>query len=101
MKWLIVLAVVCPLAAAPVDFDRDIRPIVSDNCYACHGPDEKKRMANLRLDIPDGGIQRVVTAGDSGKSRLFQRVSAADKARRMPPPFATTTLTPKQVELIK
>jgi len=96
-----VLLLLFPAAAFAVDFDRDIRPILSDNCYACHGPDEKKRMANLRFDVPDGGAYKVIVAGDSNNSRLFQRVSAADKAKRMPPPYATTTLTSQQIDLLK
>ena len=106
MKWLIVLAVVCPLAAAPVDFDRDIRPIISDNCFACHGPDEKPRMAKLRLDTKDGmfadrGGYQVIVPGKAADSRLYQRISATDKAKRMPPPYADRTLNEKQIELIR
>ena len=90
-----------------LNFDRDIRPILSDNCYSCHGPDEKKRMANLRLDVPGGGAYskrgdyQIIDPGKAGNSRLFQRVSASNKATRMPPPNATTTLTAQQIELLK
>src|ERR1700686_391389 len=86
-----VLLVLFPAASLAVDFDRDIRPILSDNCFACHGPDEKKRIANLRFDVPDGGVSKVVVPGDAAKSPLFQRVNATEKAKRMPPPYATTT----------
>src|SRR6266496_2043828 len=78
-------------AALAADFDRDIRPILSDDCYACHGPDETKRVANLRFDTPDGGAfskrgsYQIIVPGDSRNSRLFQRVSAGNKAMRMPP----------------
>ncbi|MDQ2899461.1 MAG: DUF1553 domain-containing protein [Acidobacteriota bacterium] len=96
-------ALVCPSAtqAAPIDFDRDIRPIFSDNCFSCHGPDEKRRMANLRLDLKDDALAKVIVAGDSSKSKLFQRISAPTKGRRMPPPSATTTLSEKQVDLVR
>ncbi|MDQ6665444.1 MAG: DUF1549 domain-containing protein, partial [Acidobacteriota bacterium] len=97
-------ALACPLAtqAAPtIDFDREIRPIFSDNCFSCHGPDEKHRMANLRLDLKDDALTKVIVAGDASKSKLFQRISAPTKARRMPPPSATTTLSEKQVELVR
>src|SRR5258708_5947148 len=86
-----------------VNFDRQIRPILSDNCFSCHGPDEKNRMANLRLDIADGGAyaKTIIVPGDAKKSRLFERVSETNKAKRMPPPYATTSLTSQQIELLK
>ena len=100
-------ALVADTPARILDFDRDIRPILSDNCFSCHGPDEKARMANLRLDVPDGGAYskrgeyQIVVPGDSKASRLFQRVSAADKATRMPPPGATRMLAAPQIALIQ
>jgi hypothetical protein len=90
-------------ASAAVDFDREIRPVLSDNCFSCHGPDAGNRMANLRLDTVDGGafVKGVIVAGKSSESRLYQRISAADAATRMPPPYSGHTLTPRQIELIK
>jgi hypothetical protein len=88
-----------PLTAA-VDFDRDIRPILSDNCFTCHGPDEKRRMANLRLDQKEGGAFRVITPGDSSHSKLYERVSTDKKGLRMPPASAPA-LTPKQIAVLK
>src|ERR1051325_3310844 len=90
----------------PVDFNRDIRPILSDNCFACHGPDDKKRQANFRLDIKDAAFAsragyQIIVPGNASKSRLFQRISAADKATRMPPPWSGKSLTDQQVELIR
>jgi hypothetical protein len=107
------LALLRPIAAAPgeaaarpVDFDREIRPILADTCFACHGPDEKQRMANLRLDTKDGvfadrGGYQVLSPGKAAESRLYQRISAVDKAKRMPPPYAERTLNDKQVDLIR
>ena len=96
------------LAAAPagVDFDRDIRPILSDNCFACHGPDEKQRMAKLRLDVKEGmfadrGGHPVIIPGDAAASRLFQRIGAKEKQQRMPPPYSERTLTDQQIDLIR
>ncbi len=96
------------LAAAPagVDFDREIRPILADNCFACHGPDEKQRMAGLRLDIKDGMFadrngHPVINPGDAAASRLYQRISAKEKKQRMPPPYSERTLTDQQVDLIR
>src|SRR5437899_2077767 len=93
-------------ATKPVDFNRDVRPILSDNCFACHGPDEKQRQGNLRLDTKDAAFAsragyQIIVAGDASKSRLFQRISAADKATRMPPPWSGKTLTDQQIELIR
>ena len=75
--------------SAAVDFDREIRPILSDNCFACHGPDAKTGMASLRLDTIDGGAfaNSVVVAGKSAESHLYQRISATDAAKRMPPTY--------------
>ncbi len=87
-------------ATKPVDFDREIRPILADTCFACHGPDEKQRKAGLRLDVKDGGAG-VLVGGDAAKSRLYQRISAANPAMRMPPRGADRTLTPEQIERIR
>ncbi|MEO7143030.1 MAG: DUF1549 domain-containing protein, partial [Bryobacteraceae bacterium] len=103
----------CPLLSAaaassgkPVDFDREIRPILSDNCFACHGPDAEKRMAKLRLDDRDGmfadrGSYRLIVAGDSANSRLYQRVSSQKKSFVMPPPYSGHKLTPDQIDLLR
>src|SRR2546429_8238162 len=82
---LCLLAVPLAAAAPKIDFDREIRPLFSDKCFACHGPDEKQRQGDLRFDIKEGA-SRVIVPGDSAKSRLFQRITASDKARRHPPP---------------
>ena len=92
--------------AKPVDFDRDIRPILADNCFACHGPDEKQRMANLRLDqketlFADRGGYRIVVPGKPAESKMYQKVSSADPGVRMPPFYSERKLTPAQIELIK
>jgi hypothetical protein len=89
-----------------IDFDREVRPILADNCFACHGPDEKQRMANLRLDVTedlfaDRGGYRIITPGDSAHSKLYLKISSPDPAFRMPPVFANRTLTAEQIETIK
>ncbi|PYU11859.1 MAG: hypothetical protein DMG37_15195, partial [Acidobacteria bacterium] len=88
----------------PVDFNRDIRPILSDTCFACHGPEEDGRQGNLRLDTKEGvftdrGGYQIIVPGNSTASRLYQRISATQ--RRMPPASSGRTLTPKQIELIR
>ncbi len=75
---------------AEVDFNRDIRPLLSDNCYACHGPDSGKRKAGLRLDIhagatADRGGYAAVVPGEPGKSALIQRILSKDPEDMMPP----------------
>ena len=117
-RWLPVAAMILCLPALrawqvpsnapekPVDFNRDIRPILSDTCFACHGPEEDGRQGNLRLDTKEGvfadrGGYRIIAPGNSAASRLYQRINAADKAARMPPPWSGRTLAPKQIELIR
>ena len=91
---------------ARVDFQREIRPILSDSCFHCHGPDAESRMAGMRLDMREGAFgQRdngtPIVPGDPAKSLLYQRISAADPARRMPPQYAHKELKPEQIALIK
>ena len=92
--------------ARTIDFDREVRPILADKCFACHGPDEKQRMANLRLDVTEGlfadrGGYRIITPGDSARSKLYLKISSPDPAFRMPPVFANRTLTAQQIATIK
>src|SRR5512145_1378945 len=88
-------------APRPVDFNREVRPILSDKCFQCHGPDEKGRKAGLRLDNKDAALAKVIAAGNSGQSKLFQRVSHEKKALRMPPPYSGITLTDKEIALLQ
>src|SRR2546423_11959771 len=96
---LFLLALPLAAAARKIDFDREIRPLFSDKCFACHGPDEKQRQAGLRFDTKEGGY-RVIVPGDTTKSRLFQRISAANKAARMPPVASGLSLTDQQIDVI-
>src|SRR6188768_3572637 len=86
--------------SAPVDFGRQIRPLLSENCFSCHGPDEKQRMAGLRLDTREGALSRI-KPGDAAASPLFQRIHHEKKALRMPPAASGRALNEKQIELIK
>jgi hypothetical protein len=91
-------------AAAP-DFRKDVRPILSDNCFQCHGNDRTTRMAGLRLDTRDGAFSArkngaPIVAGNPTKSLILQRITAKNPARRMPPPFAHKTLTPAQIDTL-
>ena len=89
-------------------FNRDIRPILSENCYACHGPDESKRMTGLRLDSESGAAatlssgREAIVSGDPQSSEIFLRVSTDDAARRMPPAaFGHEALAEREIELIR
>ncbi len=100
--------------APAVDFQRDVRPILSDNCFACHGPDEATREADLRLDTRDGAFSLrspagrsnrprdpAVVPGDASASLLVERITHADALRRMPPEVSQKTLTDDQIDLLK
>jgi hypothetical protein len=91
-----------------IDFSRDIRPILSDNCFACHGPDNNKRKAKLRLDTRDGatamlqsGAGRAVVPGKPEESVLLDRVTATEPGSRMPPQKSGKHLTARQIDLLR
>jgi hypothetical protein len=101
----LLLALAC-LAPAEVRFNRDIRPIMSDTCFRCHGPDKNVRMAGLRLDIREEALKpthsglAAIVPGHPEQSAIVQRIFDAG-ARVMPPPYAHKELTPAQKELIR
>lgn len=88
------------LGAEQVSFNRDIRPILSDNCFACHGFDEKERKADLRLDTRDGALQAIVP-GEAEESELWLRVTSTDEDEVMPPPDFHGSIKPSDVELLR
>jgi hypothetical protein len=87
--------------AAHVDFQREIRPILSDNCFLCHGPDSASRQAGLRLDRREAVLGKVIVPGNSAASLLYQRISDPDPNARMPLAESRRSLTPAQIALIK
>ena len=91
---------------ARIDFQREIRPILSDNCFLCHGPDSDSRMAGLRLDRPETALAArprgaPIVPGNSAASLLYQRISNPDPNMRMPPAASRRSLTPAQIALLK
>ena len=94
-------------AESTIDYFRDIRPILANNCYTCHGPDEKTRMAGLRLDRRDSALSPLVSGGfailpgDVSESKLLERVSAEDSRKRMPPAATGKRLTQDQIDLLR
>jgi mono/diheme cytochrome c family protein len=105
---------VCVLAAvvaraddAPVDFSRDVKPILSQNCFACHGPDEASREAGLRLDRADSALAvldsgaTAIVPGQPEASELIARITADDPSLRMPPASTGHVLTDAQIARLR
>jgi hypothetical protein len=97
-------------AAPPIDFNRDIRPILSNKCLFCHGPDEKERKGGvdgLRFDILEGATadlgtgEKAVVAGDPEKSALIARITTSDPDLRMPPAATGKKLSEQEVALLR
>jgi hypothetical protein len=91
---------------ASIDFNRDIRPILSDHCFECHGPDAEQRQAELRLDTQDGLFRKTdehsnVVDGKAEQSELFRRISSTNPDARMPPSDSGRKLTAAQISAIK
>lgn len=93
--------------AGKVNFNRDVRPILSDNCFACHGFDAKERKAGLRLDVPEGafkpgdGGEVPIKPGSPDASTIWQRIITTDADDLMPPPDSHKKLTPEQRAILK
>jgi hypothetical protein len=107
----LVLYFVSPMLAqekqSVIDFNRDVRPILSENCFVCHGPDEGQRKAKLRLDTRDGAIAKLrsgshaIVPGKVTDSELMRRLLTDDAAERMPPAKTNKKLTAKQIDTLK
>lgn len=103
--WLaicfVTLAVPCALADEPLQFNRDIRPILSEHCYHCHGNDAKNRMADLRLDEREAAIEAgAITPGEADSSELVARLMSDDPSTVMPPPDSNKDLTEEQKQIL-
>src|SRR5258708_28890777 len=84
-----------------VNFERQVRPILSNNCFLCHGPDKGTRMADVRLDIREGAFATrkngtIVVPGKPDESLLIKRVFSDNASYRMPPPFAHKILSAEE-----
>src|SRR5947199_1903551 len=96
-----------PARGEPVDFNRDVRPILSRHCFKCHGPDEKARKAKLRLDVRDVATaetksgHRPIVPGKPDDSELVRRISSTDETEVMPPPATKNPLSPAQQQLLR
>lgn len=89
-------------ADQPVDFQREVRPILSDKCIQCHGPDDEHREADLRLDMaPAAGEEFVIAPGKPDKSEMIRRILATDPDEHMPPAKSGKDLTPAEVATLR
>jgi cytochrome c553 len=87
-------------AAGKLSFNRDIRPILSNKCFACHGPDSKTREAKLRLDQRESAL-KVIEPGAPDKSELIARIAHLDAEEIMPPPETNKSLSPKEIRSLR
>ena len=110
LTWVVLWGLATPLAAPsavwaepPVlDFNRDIRPILAENCFYCHGQDANKRQAELRLDVRDAAIEAgAIVPKDSASSDLIARIKSDDPTELMPPPKSNRRLSPDQKQQLE
>ena len=90
----------------PLNFSRDIRPILSAKCFACHGPDSQDRDADYRMDTKEGafadlGGYHAIIPGDPENSEIIKRVISDDEDKLMPPPKHKKPITPEEIALLK
>jgi hypothetical protein len=84
-----------------IEFNRDVRPIITENCFACHGPDKNQRKAKLRLDMREVALERgAIVPGKPEESKLVEHITSSDPNDVMPPPKTHKTLTSAQKELL-
>ena len=103
---LALLATACSLSAEDLRFNRDIRPVLSENCFFCHGQDPKHREAKLRLDIRAEALMEhdsgfAIVPGHPEKSEILKRLLTHNPDDQMPPPESNRKVTPAQIELIR
>jgi mono/diheme cytochrome c family protein len=110
MRYLLAIAFLAgwsPLAfseevPAEIQFNRDVRPILSDNCFSCHGPDAGHRQADLRLDVREDAIAGgAIEPGQPDASELVARLISTDPETQMPPPSSNKRLTERQIEILR
>jgi hypothetical protein len=90
-------------AAAPISFNREILPILANNCFACHGPDEQKRETKFHFDTQEGMFAKagVIEPGNAAESLLVEKITDPNPKDRMPPPDSGHALTEQQIDLLR
>lgn len=90
------------VAETPIEFNRDIRPIITENCFACHGPDKNQRKAKLRLDVREIALEKgAIVPGKPKESKLIEHIFSNDSEEIMPPPKSHKILSDSQKELLR
>jgi hypothetical protein len=84
-----------------VEFNRDVRPILSNHCFVCHGPDSNLRKAKLRLDVEKEAVPRVLVPGKPQESEFYTRIVSRDPEERMPPAKANKPLSNEQTDILR
>src|SRR5688572_12114273 len=88
-------------AEPPVEFNRDVRPILSDRCFACHGPDSASRKSALRLD-QESSARAALAGGDLSRSEVYRRITSTDRSKRMPPAYMDRERLPdSEIEILR
>src|SRR5438128_5773316 len=108
-RLLLSLTALCALATPSfaqekVDFARDVLPILSDNCFKCHGPDEKARRADLRLDRKESVLRKeepIIVPGNLAASELIHRITTKNTSELMPPSKSNRKLTSQQIDVLR
>ncbi|MEY5006300.1 MAG: hypothetical protein RI969_1388 [Verrucomicrobiota bacterium] len=99
---LAALLAALPAVGAKVDYNEDVRPILSENCFYCHGPDGNKRKAKLRLDVREAALEKkAFVPGDAEASELIKRLVSTDSDEVMPPPDSHRTISAAQKEILR
>ena len=107
LSLLSALVLASAAAAAPVDFTRDVRPILSQHCFQCHGPDDRARKAGLRLDSRGAATAKAksgavpVAPGKLEQSEAWRRIVSVDADEVMPPPTTKKPLSAAQKDILK
>jgi mono/diheme cytochrome c family protein len=105
MRWTVTIGLIFAAAAhaadeEPLSFNRDVRPILSEHCYKCHGPDGAQRKADLRLDLPPADYAASVLQGKDEPAALIARITSSDPDVIMPPPDAKLELSADQINVL-
>ena len=96
---LSVVLMLAGLQSEPIEFARDVQPILAANCYLCHGPDPSSRKAGLRLDVRESAIRNAIVPGHADRSELIRRLTAHGEDRM--PPAERPALAPEEIELLR